>query len=133
VLDQLPPIWLGICWNGVVYRQVLFVSMPCREYRAFRVSTDGELQGIGLLLETSPGPSGHLRVLAPIRGGPAERAGIMPGDEVCEVTAHLSLGLVYCVLRLRPHVSPSDKSVEQGTISQHTQVLRFGATAWSKS
>lgn len=26
----------------------------------------------------------HLRVLAPIMGGPAERAGVLPGDEVRE-------------------------------------------------
>ncbi len=54
----------------------------CREYQAFKVSADGELQGIGLLLANELTSTGHLRVLAPIKGGPADRAGILPGDEV---------------------------------------------------
>lgn len=59
------------------------------EYSTFRVSTDGELQGVGLLIAAEATPNGHLRVLAPIKGGPADRAGILPGDEVS-----LSLGWV---------------------------------------
>ena len=54
---------------------------PRREYADFRVSSDGELQGVGLLIASDPS-SGRLVVLAPIKGSPAERAGIQPGDEV---------------------------------------------------
>ncbi len=53
----------------------------CREYADFRVSSDGEVQGVGLLIASDPS-SGKLVVLAPIIGGPADRAGILPGDEV---------------------------------------------------
>lgn len=53
----------------------------CREYANFRVSSDGEVQGVGLLIAADP-TSGKLVVLAPIQGGPADRAGIKPGDEV---------------------------------------------------
>ena len=53
----------------------------CREYANFRVSSDGEVQGVGLLIAADP-TSGKLVVLAPIQGGPADRAGIQPGDEV---------------------------------------------------
>ena len=53
----------------------------CREYADFRVSSDGEVQGVGLLIAQEPG-SGRLVVLAPIRGGPADKAGVLPGDEV---------------------------------------------------
>ena len=52
-----------------------------REYADFRVSSDGEVQGVGLLIAADPS-SGRLVVLAPITGGPADRAGIQPGDEV---------------------------------------------------
>ena len=52
-----------------------------KEYSAFRVSSDGEVQGVGMLIASDPN-SGRLIVLAPIRGSPAERAGIRPGDEV---------------------------------------------------
>ena len=53
----------------------------CREYADFRVSSDGEVQGVGLLIAQEPG-SARLVVLAPIRGGPADKAGVLPGDEV---------------------------------------------------
>ena len=56
-------------------------SHLCREYANFRVSSDGEVQGVGLLIASDPS-SGRLIVLAPISGGPADRAGMRPGDEV---------------------------------------------------
>lgn len=39
------------------------------------------MQGVGLLI-ANEGEGGRLLVLAPIKGGPADRAGIIPGDEV---------------------------------------------------
>ena len=57
------------------------VLVTCREYADFRVSSDGEVQGVGLLIAQEPS-SGRLVVLAPIRGGPADKAGVLPGDEV---------------------------------------------------
>ncbi|PNW77838.1 hypothetical protein CHLRE_10g453807v5 [Chlamydomonas reinhardtii] len=58
--------------------------IPPEEYAAFRVSSDGELQGVGMLIANEP-VNGHLLVLAPIKGGPADRAGILPGDEVTSI------------------------------------------------
>ncbi len=63
-----------------------------REYQAFRVSADGELHGIGLLIANELSTTGHLRVLAPIRGGPADRAGILPGDEVIQINGEDTKG-----------------------------------------
>ena len=56
-------------------------AVGCREYADFRVSSDGEVQGVGLLI-AADASSGRLMVLAPIQGGPADRAGMQPGDEV---------------------------------------------------
>lgn len=47
---------------------------------------------MGLLIAADPN-SGKLVVLAPIQGGPADRAGIKPGDEVAPVTP---LPALYC-------------------------------------
>lgn len=56
-----------------------------KDYADFRVSSDGELKGgVGLLIAQDPA-SGRLMVLAPIKGSPADRAGIKPGDEVLAV------------------------------------------------
>jgi C-terminal processing protease CtpA/Prc len=65
--------------------------LPPREYADFRVGSDGELQGVGLLIASDPA-SGRLLVLAPISGSPAERAGIMPGDEVLSVDGRPTAG-----------------------------------------
>ena len=63
------------------------MAMRCREYADFRVSSDGEVQGVGLLIAADPS-NGKLVVLAPIMGGPADRAGIRPGDEVETLSAY---------------------------------------------
>ena len=62
----------------------------CRDYAEFRVSSDGEVQGVGLLIAQDP-DSHKLMVLAPIPRSPADRAGIQPGDEVS-----------HCMLRALP-------------------------------
>ncbi|GJP40306.1 hypothetical protein CLOM_g24586 [Closterium sp. NIES-68] len=54
------------------------------DYDSFRVSSDGSLDGVGLLL-ASDTQDGRLLVLSPIEGGPADRAGIHSGDEVVAV------------------------------------------------
>jgi C-terminal processing protease CtpA/Prc len=54
----------------------------CRsEYQDFRVSSDGELQGVGLLIANEP-VNKHLLVLSTIKGSPADRAGITTGSTV---------------------------------------------------
>ncbi|KAG2490993.1 hypothetical protein HYH03_010665 [Edaphochlamys debaryana] len=58
--------------------------IPPEEYASFRVSSDGELQGVGMLIANEP-VNGRLLVLAPIKGGPADRAGILPGDELTSI------------------------------------------------
>lgn len=60
------------------------VCCCCREYEDFRVSSDGELHGVGLLIANEP-YNNHLLVLGSIRGGPADRAGIVSGDEVLSI------------------------------------------------
>ena len=73
------------CWcclsESDLQECTICVLLLCREYANFRVSSDGEVQGVGLLIAADP-TSGKLVVLAPIQGGPADRAGIKPGDEV---------------------------------------------------
>ena len=45
------------------------------------MSSDGEVQGVGLLIASDP-HNGRLVVMASITGGPADRAGVQAGDEV---------------------------------------------------
>lgn len=52
-----------------------------RQYQEFRIGSDGGLSGVGMMIAQDPG-SGKMVVLAPIKGSPADQAGIQPGDEV---------------------------------------------------
>jgi hypothetical protein len=52
------------------------------------VSSDGELQGVGLLIANEP-YNNHLLVLSAIKGGPADRAGMTTGAAVI-VTCYTS-------------------------------------------
>ncbi len=69
---------------------------PHREYASFRVSSEGELQGVGMLIANEP-VNGHLLVLAPIKGGPADRAGVLPGDELTSINGmSMEVGRYVC-------------------------------------
>jgi hypothetical protein len=74
----------------------LLLLCASREYADFRVSSDGEVQGVGLLIAADPN-SGRLVVLAPIQGGPADRAGIQPGDEVGQHLDHHAACRSLCI------------------------------------
>ncbi len=48
---------------------------------------------MGLLIASQLTEAGHLLVLAPVKGSPAERAGILPGDEVVQIDGTQTAGL----------------------------------------
>ena len=48
------------------------------------MSTDGQLEGVGMLVSSS---DGKLIVIAPFNGSPAQKAGILPGDEVTSASS----------------------------------------------
>lgn len=54
------------------------------QYRSLRVSTSGELMGVGLQI-SQDGETGNLTVIAPIDGSPAEAAGIQPQDRILKI------------------------------------------------
>jgi hypothetical protein len=60
----------------------------CSEYADFRVSSDGELQGVGLLIANEP-YNNHLLVLSAIKGGPADRAGMTTGGGVSNMSHNI--------------------------------------------
>jgi carboxyl-terminal processing protease len=56
----------------------------CSIYNDYQRSSDGEVQGVGLLLANDQG-SKHVVVVAPMRNGPAERAGLRQGDQLLQI------------------------------------------------
>ena len=55
---------------------------PPQEYADFTGETEGKFGGIGVEIDAS---GDYLTVIAPIAGGPAERAGILSGDEIVAI------------------------------------------------
>ncbi len=58
------------------------VFMPPQENADFRSALFGQLQGIGAELDLE---NGLILVISPLRGSPAEKAGLLPGDNITAV------------------------------------------------
>lgn len=64
--------------------------MSPEESETFNDVMGGDLEGIGAEMAER---DGHLIVVAPLKGSPAEKAGIMPGDVVYKIDAQPAAGL----------------------------------------
>ncbi len=62
------------------------------QYRSLQTSTSGELTGVGLQIALD-GEKGRLRVIAPIAGSPADKAGIQPADTISKIDGVPTEGL----------------------------------------
>ncbi|MGD9691621.1 MAG: S41 family peptidase [Phycisphaerales bacterium] len=61
------------------------------EMNRFRRMTEGRFQGVGIQITLDDGR--NLKVVTPLEGTPAQRAGIKPGDLIRKVDGHDTLGL----------------------------------------
>ncbi|KVI12061.1 hypothetical protein Ccrd_009524 [Cynara cardunculus var. scolymus] len=79
-----------------------------KEYQSFRIGSDGNVQGVGLFVNTEP-KNGHLIVLSCVEGSPADRAGIHVGDELVEINGERLDGVSgeAAAQKLRGHVGTS--------------------------
>jgi carboxyl-terminal processing protease len=62
------------------------------QYRSLQTNTSGELTGVGLQISLDPDTS-VLKVIAPIAGSPADRAGIKPADTILKIDGIATAGL----------------------------------------
>lgn len=62
------------------------------QYRSLQTNTSGELTGVGLQIALDAETS-NLRVIAPIAGSPAEKAGIQPADTILRIDGRETSGL----------------------------------------
>lgn len=61
-----------------------------KEYADFLAETNGTFGGVGLEVD---GRGEYLTVISPIEGGPAEKAGIKPGDEILAIDGDDAKGI----------------------------------------
>lgn len=57
------------------------------QYRSLQTNTSGELTGVGLQI-AQDAETGKLRVIAPVAGSPADKAGIQPADAILEIDGY---------------------------------------------
>jgi carboxyl-terminal processing protease len=62
------------------------------QYRSLQTNTSGELTGVGLQIALDP-TTNKLRVIAPIVGSPAERAGIRAADVIVQIDGLATAGM----------------------------------------
>ena len=61
-----------------------------KEYQSFNTSLEGEFSGIGASI--TEGKNGYIEVVAPIKGTPADKAGLFPGDMIVEINGTQAKG-----------------------------------------
>ncbi len=66
--------------------------MRPEQYRNLKVTTSGELTGVGLQV-AQDADSGEIVVIAPVQGSPAEAAGIVPRDRILQIDNALTTTL----------------------------------------
>jgi carboxyl-terminal processing protease len=109
------------------------------QYAALRRSTSGAVTGVGVEVSFSAdrGAGSPLVVISPAPGGPAERAGIRPGDEILAIdgtkTSELSLYAAGNLLQgadgstvtltVRPHGETTNKNSNTGPRNERDMVL----------
>lgn len=64
--------------------------MDPEEYRQANLPMDGEYEGIGAWVDTT---GAYLRIIEPMPGSPAEKAGLKPGDEVIRINGEDMTGI----------------------------------------
>jgi carboxyl-terminal processing protease len=63
------------------------------DYAELRQENHGEFEGIGAQLEGVPTKEGFIRISRPIKGGPAEKAGVQRGDLITKVDGKSVVGM----------------------------------------
>jgi carboxyl-terminal processing protease len=99
------------------------------QYRSLQVNTSGELSGVGLQININP-ENGHLEVVSPMTGSPAEKAGIQPKDYILEIdnilTDRISLDEAAALMRgqIGTTVTLTIKSNQENSSLRRVELVR---------
>ena len=98
--------------------------MRPKSTKAFQTQIRGELSGIGAQVEMK---DGHLTVVTPLRGSPAEDAGLLPGDQILSVNGTdltgMALGEAVDLVR-GPKGSTAELVVRRKGLNLNIEVVR---------
>ncbi|OIO30628.1 hypothetical protein AUJ77_02355 [Candidatus Nomurabacteria bacterium CG1_02_43_90] len=83
-------VWGAIRGLAQEYGDPYTVFFPPKETSIFQEEVRGDFEGIGVEITTK---DGVLTVIAPLKGTPAERAGLKPGDQIIKIEKFITAGL----------------------------------------
>lgn len=135
-------VWGAIGGLASSLKDPYTVFFPPEELKQFQTNIDGNFQGVGMEVDIR---DDILTVVAPLKGTPAERAGILAGDRILEIngttTAHMSVeqavrrirgekGTTVKLLIARDHASePLEISIVRQVITIPTIETEYQAKA----
>ena len=82
-------VWGAIRGLAQEYGDPYTVFFPPKETAIFQEEVRGDFEGIGVEITTK---DGVLTVIAPLKGTPAERAGLKPGDQIIKIEKFVTAG-----------------------------------------
>lgn len=88
-LDSQKMVWGAITGMVSAVGDPYTVFLPPKENKEFKEDLGGQFDGIGAQLGLK---DDHIIVIAPLKGTPAERAGIKPGDFIMKVNGEETTG-----------------------------------------
>lgn len=83
-------VWGAIEGMAAAYGDPYTVFFPPKETSAFKEEIRGDFQGVGMEIAIK---DNVLTVVAPLKGTPAERAGMTPGDQILKIDKTFTAGL----------------------------------------
>ena len=96
--------------------------MDPQEYSDANISINGKYEGLGAYVDTT---GDYLTIINPMKGFPAEKAGLMPGDEVRAINGEDMTGINPELVRLKV-IGPAGSSVHLSVYrSDGDQILEF--------
>jgi carboxyl-terminal processing protease len=83
-------VWGAIEGLAASYKDPYTVFLPPEETKAFESEIRGSFEGVGMEIGIK---DEQLTVVAPLKGTPAERAGLLPGDRILKIDDKVTLGM----------------------------------------
>lgn len=116
-LDTQKMVWGAISGMVASAGDPYTVFLPPKENREFKEDLGGQFEGIGAQLGMK---DNRIIIIAPLKGTPAERAGVKPGDYVLKVDEEETIGwtVPQAVTKIR---GPRGTSVVLSILHENTQ------------
>ncbi len=116
-LDTQKMVWGAITGMVAAAGDPYTVFLPPKENKEFKEDLGGEFEGIGAQLGMK---DNRIIVIAPLKGTPAERAGIKPGDYILKVNDEETIGwtVPQAVTKIR---GPRGSTVKLTILHENTQ------------